>query len=142
MTYKGYIFTEEHKRKLREARNKRVMLLTKGGRVRTNEGYIYKRCIGHPKATKRGHYVLEHRLVMEYYLGRYLKGKEEVDHINGVRGDNRIENLRLFKNHSEHLFEEVKRGKYKKNEVWRNNLSESHKVAIKNRSRNVLGRLV
>jgi len=104
MTYKGYIFTEEHKRKLREARNKRVMLLTKGGRVRTNEGYIYKRCIGHPKATKRGHYVLEHRLVMEKELGRYLLKGEDVHHRNGNKKDNRIENLMLM-THNKHYEE-------------------------------------
>lgn len=64
----------------------------KGGRTSTTDGYIYLLRRGHPMAGKNG-YVLEHRLVMAEKLGRMLGGDEYVHHINGVKDDNRPENL-------------------------------------------------
>lgn len=67
---------------------------------RLAQGYIYLYKSTHPFSTKN--YIAEHRLVMENHIGRYLKSEEEVHHINGIKTDNRIENLLLLKNKSEH----------------------------------------
>ena len=73
----------------------------KGGRSRHTNGYMYRRVNNHLYALKHG-YVLEHRLVMEKAIGRYLRPEEVVHHINGIKDDNRLENLMLFKNAAEH----------------------------------------
>ena len=67
----------------------------KGGRSREKSGYVIVRVPDHPRAGKHP-YVFEHILVAEDMLGRYLVKGETVHHRNGVRNDNRPENLELW----------------------------------------------
>lgn len=73
-----------------------------GGRITHSLGYVWIHSPIHPYADTRG-YVLEHRLVIEKSVGRYLKKQEVVHHINGNKKDNRTENLKLYSNQSKHI---------------------------------------
>ena len=63
--------------------------------VKHASGYLKELAKGHPYADSYG-YVMQHRLVMERHLGRTLGPKERVHHKNGIRDDNRLENLELW----------------------------------------------
>ena len=51
---------------------------------------------GYLRRNVNGRAELQHRVAMEEYLGRPLLAHENVHHKNGVRTDNRIENLELW----------------------------------------------
>jgi len=95
--------------KWKEAQKERKLKLYKDakkhprykGKVKNDGGYILIYSANHPYKDKHNR-VREHRLVMEKHLGRYLKPEEVVHHLDGIKDNNRIGNLKLFKNHSEH----------------------------------------
>ena len=108
---KGRKLTEEHKKKLSLINlGKRLSEETKqkmsksrigeknwnwnGGKTKNKYGYVILN-------TENG-FIREHRLLIENFLGRKLNPEEVIHHINGNTSDNRLENLRLFANNSEH----------------------------------------
>lgn len=94
---KGKKRTEEQRKRISDAKLKKGV----GHKKIRKDGYIAIYFPDHPKSNKDG-YIMEHILVMECYIGRWLKDNEIVHHINKKRNDNRIENLKLMTK-SEHM---------------------------------------
>ena len=72
----------------------------KGGIIK-HQGYVYVYNPMHPQSIIK--YVKRCNLIMEKHIRRYLKKGEVVHHINHIKNDDRIENLQLFKNISDHM---------------------------------------
>lgn len=70
-------------------RKARALLVRSSTRGVDASGYAWVR-------DERNNKVAEHRVVMSEKLGRPLRKAESVHHINGVRDDNRPENLELW----------------------------------------------
>ncbi len=70
----------------------RVIWENREWRINKN-GYIERYVPEHPNA-RRG-WFMEHRLVMEEYLGHFISRHDVVHHMNEIKTDNRIENLLL-----------------------------------------------
>ena len=116
MPKKGYRPTKEHKEKLSENHvnvscNKNPNW--QGGKIFHNLGYVFIHSPNHPNKDVRN-YVLEHRLVIEKHLGRYLKKSEVVHHIDGNPSNNKISNLKLFPSNKAHTLFHRKLNKRKK----------------------------
>ena len=100
----GHTVSQETKDRVRETQIGKIADQArhwKNGRYTNNKGYVLIYAPDHPFATARS-YVPEHRLVVEKRLGRYLLPSEIVHHINGIRDDNKDENLWRCNSRSRH----------------------------------------
>lgn len=67
----------------------------KGGIKKVSHGYMKILYKDHPRADKRG-YILEHVAIWEQVHNKSLPNGYVVHHLNGVKSDNRPENLAAF----------------------------------------------
>lgn len=79
----------------------------------TGKDWYVNKKLGYLVKTENAKYKMQHRENMENYLGRKLKRKEIVHHINGNKIDNRIENLEIIKQ-SEHMLKHHDKNYYTK----------------------------
>ena len=81
-------------------KNRKKRFLKDGRRI-TRDDYIEIYSPYHPNKNKNN-CVLEHRLIMEQHLGRFLTSKEVVHHKDNNKQNNEIENLELFSSVGQH----------------------------------------
>lgn len=118
------------------------------GNVRRSDGKSIK-VITHPRkgynhvsVSKEGRQTiaLVHRLVAEAFIPK-IKGKNEIDHINTIKTDNRVENLRWV-DHKENCNNPITKDKYKARVGERNTFfGRKHSVCTKNRLSEIHKRL-
>ena len=107
----GKKHSEETKEKISIAKSNGI-----GKKTINSKGYIRVYFPDHPKADKRG-YILEHDLIMECAIGRWLKPDEVVHHKNEIKTDNRLKNLELMTKKEHSKLHILKRNNERKGKV-------------------------
>jgi hypothetical protein len=98
------VFSDFHK-------NRKYCSLKCSGASQFKGGWILN--TGYRARNIKGKTVLEHRYLMEQHLGRKLRQDEYVDHINGIKSDNKLSNLRLCtKQENEHFYYKILESDY------------------------------
>ena len=101
---------EKEKDRLRKQQTGEKGNRWKGGRKKSH-GYVLLLNREHPVKNR---YVKRARLIAEKALGRYLKPPEMVHHVNGIRDDDRNENLLICTRGYHSVLENKMRAKNKK----------------------------
>jgi hypothetical protein len=83
----------------------------KGGRWQSSDGYIWVYVplddFYHSMCHNKNNYVMEHRIIIARSINRCLNSWEVVHHKNGVRNDNRLDNLLLLPNSAYHTVDVI-----------------------------------
>ena len=93
-----YMITQQRLKELSvyDAQDGRFYALVGRGHVKIGDQLGYQHSEGYRRRVVDGKTYREHRLVWLYYYGEFPP--EHIDHINGVKSDNRLENLRAVSN--------------------------------------------
>lgn len=61
--------------------------------------------------------IMEHKYIMEHHMGRLLRKGEVIHHINGIKHDNRLENLLLCRSNQQHIMVHMAEQKFVQEQV-------------------------
>lgn len=98
-------------------------------RWKTKNGYIYVKLSGHHRNNARG-YVFEHIVVWEQATGKALPSGWHIHHLNGVRDDNRPENLVALPSKAHALVLAVKADRIRSLEAQVRSLKDAHQTSF------------
>ena len=108
MADEDFKFFTMGKTELKVFRDGRLQFINKGGKV-----WKFKKlsdCHGYLITRINGKTVLVHTIIALCYLGEKPEGKQ-IDHINSIRNDNRVENLQYISQSENNLKKTTKNGK-------------------------------
>ena len=97
-----------------------------GGIRKTNKGYVQLLMPEHKRSNKSG-YVMEHIVVYEKATGIEIPQNCCVHHLNGIKNDNRIENLCMMTSSAHTIYHHTGR---KRSEKTKKRISESKRKKI------------